>query len=304
MADAAPPPAADTPAAAAPAADAAPAAPDLAPDAAPAASAPAAEAAAAEPAPAEPAPAEPAAKAEAPQDPPSLLSSATGDAPAPPAPEGQPDAKADAKPPEKDGTDEKAKTEEAKSDPDTTDATPKPLEDQAPALSIDDFVFPEGADKASEGAKSFIDIVNNRDLSLKDRTQQFLDLHKAEIDRVHQSYAEHQRRVWGDLNTGWQNELRNDPEIGGNRLHTNLSLAKGVIEHFLSPQDSAALLKHADANGMGNFLPFIRLLARMGRQSQIFEDGLVVAPSPPARPQRGPGNRGWYDNTKFSNGGS
>ncbi|MBO0865504.1 MAG: hypothetical protein J2P16_10585 [Mycobacterium sp.] len=276
---------------------AAPAAPVS--DAAPAAE-PAADSAPAAPADSggQPAPADSTAAAEPVSvDKPSLLSSAEGKTPqTEPAPgadatEATPAAKQAAK---DQGGDDKGAT-----DPAHKDATPTdPKKDQAPApLSITDLTLPEGVTPEAEGSARFMELMNNRELAAKDRAQGLIDLHRAEIERVHREVTDNQRRVWDDLNAGWRDQLRKDAEIGGNRLHTNLSKAKGMIEEHLSPDDATALLRHVDINGMGNFPPFIRLLVKLADRLNVFEDGIVMSNPAPSRPARTPGNRGWYDKT-------
>ena len=167
---------------------------------------------------------------------------------------------------------------------------------------MSDFVLPDGMSIEAEAGNKFTTLMNNGELSAKDRAQGLLDLHRAEIERVHRQAADHQRTTWDNLNAGWRDQLRNDPIIGGNRLHTSLSKAKGMIEEHLSRADATALLKHVDANGMGNYSPFIRLLVSLADRMNVFEDGMMVAPpqAPPSRSRREPGNRGWYG----GNGGS
>ncbi len=121
-----------------------------------------------------------------------------------------------------------------------------------------------------------------------------LQQHLAAMKRYADDVAKHQRKVWDDLNAGWKNDLRKDPELGGNNLQTSLSRAKAVLEEFLSPADTKALLIHTDNNGMGNFPVFIRLLNNIGKKMNVFEDSIVQSnPTGPA-PAKGPGNRGWY----------
>src|SRR5579885_3656719 len=235
-----------------------------------------------------------------PESAPSLLSSAAGKQPAQPAPAADAESEPDAKAADDPG---KAKAEgkaDAATDP-AKDATAKDPPDQPPALSLEDLKFPEGMALDAEAGKAFVDLLNNAALTGKDRGQALIDLHLKEIDRVAQHIAAHQRKVWNDLNAGWQDQLRKDPELGGNRLDTTLSRAKAVIEEFLSPEDAKALLIHTDNNGMGNFPVFIRLLSNIGKRLNVFEDNIVAANPAPAR-SRAPGSRGWYDKSLNAGG--
>jgi hypothetical protein len=240
----------------------------------------------------------------------SLLSSAAGKtaadsaaAPDQPAPAAEPST--DAKPADpavRDGASAEKKPEDpskaetkadAETDPAAKDATAK----EPPAqVSIEDLKLPDGAALDAESGKTFVDLINNGEISAKDRSQGLLDLHQKEIARVAKEIGDQQRKVWDDLNAGWKKELRNDPELGGNRLDTTLSMSKAVIEEFLSPEDAKAFLIHTDNNGMGNFPVFIRLLSNIGKRLNVFEDSIVAGGRAPA-PAKGPGQRGWYDNT-------
>jgi hypothetical protein len=160
--------------------------------------------------------------------------------------------------------------------------------------------LPEGVSLDAEAGKAFVDLINNAELAGKDRGQGLLDLHTREIERVAKAISDNQRKVWDDLNAGWKDQLRKDPELGGNRLDTSLSMAKAVIEEHLSPGDAEALLKHVDNNGMGNFPVFIRLLHNIGKKMNVFEDSIVSGGRAPT-PAKGPGQRGWYDKTPGMN---
>jgi len=243
---------------------------------------------------------------------PSLLSSAQGKAP--PSKEGEaakPETPAPAAEPKPDAkaADSAPKAEPAKPDDPgkaeaKADAATDPAKDATaiapPApVSLEDFKLPEGVKLAGESAKTFLELLNKSDLSKKDLGQGTLDLYLSEMTRAAQEQDKYQRKVWDNLITGWKSDLRKDPELGGNRLDTSLSMAKAVVEEFLDPEAAARLFQHTDdnGNGMGNFPDFIRLLHNIGRKMNVFEDGIIRS-NPSAKPTgKTPGNRGWYDNS-------
>ena len=99
--------------------------------------------------------------------------------------------------------------------------------------------------------------------------------------------APNSARCWDTLNDTWKTELRNDPELGGNRLETTLSLAKAVVEEYLAPAEQAEYMAHMRNNGMGNFKLHVKLLHNIGKAMNVFEDGIVPAnPQAPKGPER------------------
>lgn len=247
----------------------------------------------------------------APQSEPSLLESATGKKPEAaadgadkgtetpaPADAAKPDGDKDAKPDgdkKPEGEADPAKKDAAETDPAKKDAT---AEAQPPApIKYDAFKVPEGLALDQERVAKFAEIAGPAQVS-QEVAQQLLDLHVAEMQKFAQDVtdqaAKHQRETWNKLNDTWKTELRNDAELGGNRLETSLSMAKAVIEEYGGNADQVRdLLAHTSNNGMGNYPGFVRLLANIGQALNVFEDGIVPAsPSPPNMPK----SRGekWY----------
>ena len=255
---------------------------------------------------------------------PSLLEAAAGkpkaDAPAPdgatakpestakaddkPAPEAakpddkKPDETKDAKAPEaKDG--DKPKDDAAKPDP-AKDAT---AEIQPPApVKYEAFKVPEGIKLDDAQIGKFTEIAGAAQVK-QETAQALVDLYMEDVQRISNQAVEHaraeQRKVWNTFNDTNKTALRNDPELGGNRLETTLSVAKAFIEEYGgSPEQVQELLAHTTNNGMGNFVGFIRLLNNAGLALNIFEDSLVPANASPPKPTKGPGARGWYDTPK------
>lgn len=229
------------------------------------------------------------------------------DTPAP-APEAKPDAKADTPEPSSKDAKEPAKPDDPGKTEGKAEAATDPAKEatatQPPALvSLEDLKLPENVKLADEPAKAFLDLINKADLPNKERTQGLIDLHIGEINRVADEAGKYQRKVWDDLNTGWKSDLRNDPELGGNRLNTSLSMAKAVIEEYGgSKEQQAALFKHIDNNGMGNYPEFVRLLHNIGRKLNIFEDSIVPSNAKAPTMPKGPGQRGWYDKSLNASG--
>jgi hypothetical protein len=198
--------------------------------------------------------------------------------------------KGDAKP--KTEAELKAEAEAAKTDPDAKDAT---AEAQPPApIKYEAFKLPDGLKLDDKELAKFSEFAGAAQIP-QDVAQGLVDMYVAERQNdVVQARAD-QRKVWDTLNDTWKTDLRNDPQLGGNRLETTLSLAKAVVEEFLPANEQAEYMAHMRNNGMGNFKLHVKLLHNIGKAMNVFEDGIVPANPQAPKAQKGPGQRGWYD---------
>lgn len=300
---AAPDAAADTaaPAAAAPAEAATPAAETAAPAAEAPAAKPAGEAAPSDNAASDgKTDAAPDAKTESKSSTPSLLELAKGKDKAP---EKDATAETEEKPATTDDTKKADGEKKPAAEGDKKDVPAKEALADKPPATYEAFKTPEGVTFDEKELKAFTDLIGPAQLP-QEAAQSLVDLHLKDIQRVFEQVAQNQHDTWNKLNDGWKTETRKDEKLGGNRLETSLSNSKAVIEMFArTPQEAAELIAHTSNNGMGNYLPFIGMLNKLGEILNVFEDGIV--PSTPTAPNanRGPGNRGWYNNSQ-GNGGA
>lgn len=196
--------------------------------------------------------------------------------------------KKDAKP--EDGKD--PKDDAAKTDLDKKDAT---AEAQPPApIKYEAFKLPDGVALDAKELAKFEEVAGKGQVS-QDVAQGLIDLYVEERKQDVARAAQHQRDVWNKLNDSWKTDLRKDEKLGGNRIETTLSMAKAVLEEYGgTPEQIQELIAHTSNNGMGNFPGFIRLLTNIGEALNVFEESSVGANLNPPKPQKGPGNRGWY----------
>lgn len=249
--DPAAPPTAATPAAAAPApaATPTPAPAAAAGDAAPAAaSAPAAPTAA----PADVAPAQPDATETPPSPKPSLL----GEAAAKPAPE-------------------PAKPAEA------APATPETPPEEAAPPTYEKFNLPEGITLQEEQLGNYVKILGEHKAP-QELGQKLLDFHLGEIARLQKAASDAQHDVFNRTREEWVDQIKSDPDLGGNRFHTALRTAASVIEQYGgTPEQQAELRAALNYTGAGDHPALVRLLHNIGK-SLTTEARPVVATKPPA----------------------
>lgn len=237
-----------------------------------------------------------------PESPPSLLAAADAakrDS-APKAADTPPPADAGAKPEKpSEGAPDAAKPEEAQAKPEgAPDAAKDAQAEEPPAPpTYDAYQMPEAFQADEKRVGEFNGILGKFELATKaDHAatqalgQELVNFHAQEVMRVVQERDQYQRDVWNRLNETRINELKSDPEIGGNRVETTLGNAKYVIEQFGGSKDEQAkLLAEMDNGGVSNSVRLIRFL------NNIFEryrEPTPVPPNPPSLP-KGQG-RNWY----------
>ena len=245
-------------------------------------------------APAEAAPAEPSST--------SLIADAPAKAP------GEAEAPAPAKP---DGKDAKTETPapaetkaDAPKDAKADDKAPAPAEAEAlaetpPAHTYEAFKVPDGLKLDDERVKTFTTILDDAKATPQERGQKLIDLFVDEVGKVQKARDVYQRETFDKLQNSWKDELRKDPEVGGNRMETALGLSKWVIEQFGgTKQQQSELLAQLSYTGMGNNVGIVRLLNNL---ANMLSEGEIVPASPrPAKDTRSRGER-WYGNNGSQN---
>lgn len=245
---------------------------------APAAATPAPDTSAAPAAPEGAAPAKPESAtsllAEAKAKPPGEAEAAKPDA----KPEG--DKPADKPAPDKPKTEETAPAKDAaKPEGEAAPVKEAPAE-KPPAQTYEAFKLPEGITLDADKTKSFTSILDNPEFKPQDRAQALIDMHLSEVTRIQKEAAEHQQTVWKQFQQANVDEVRKDPEYGGNRIETSLGRAKWVIEQYGgTPEQQAALLAEHSYTGMGNSVRMVRLLNNI---ADVLSEGEVVPAAPVA----------------------
>lgn len=260
------------------------------------------------------------------QKPTSLIGDAEGKKPADAAGEAAPaepkkdEAKpADAKPEGDKKPDGEAPAADAK--PAEGDAAPAQADAAAevpPAVVFQEFKFPEGvkADEAIVG--KFTEVLGGQlgpleaaiktgdreaiNKAAQDLGQNLVDFYQADITKtISEQATKHQRDVWNGQVQKWITETKNDPELGGARINTSLSIAKAVVEEFGGTKEQVAeFINHMTNNGMGNFSGMVRLLNNIGQRVNIFEDSIVPA-TPPQKTGAKTRADKWYGDAPSSN---
>lgn len=100
--------------------------------------------------------------------------------------------------------------------------------------------------------------------------QKFVDLYTAELKRL----TEAPMRAWTELQNKWQDEVRNDPVIGGANLEKNLAATKAGLSNLLG-EEAKSFFDALNITGAGNNPAILRGLMK------------AAAPHAPASPVAG-----------------
>lgn len=187
-----------------------------------------------------------------PSDPPSLINPQQ---PAPPADPNAPPAAAPAPNP---------------SDPPKAGDPPKQEPAAPEPLTLEQIKFPEGFTVDEDASKGFLEVMNDDKLTGAERAQKLVDLQTGLMQKMAEAnYAE-----WTAMQTQWQDEVRADPDIGGDKLEPALGEISKLVDRYGSPE----LRQAFDLTGAGNNRHVIKFLHKIAKD--LGEGGPVLgAPS-------------------------
>jgi hypothetical protein len=246
-------------------------------------------------------------EAKAPEPKPETKSAAeSGDKPPETKPEAKEPPKPETKEPEKKPEDKAKETAEAKPEtkPETKEEPEAKPEPQV-APTYDKLTIPDGVKLDDSRVAKFDEIVGKAELAAKTDPhaaiaalrQDAVNFHIEEIQRVAKAVADNQINVWNKLVEQRVNELKSDPELGGNRIETSLGNAKYALESLIpgfTKEEATELIGIMDKGGVSHHRLTIKML------NSIYN--LLAEPDPVnngqplnQRQAKQAGERGWYD---------
>jgi hypothetical protein len=139
---------------------------------------------------------------------------------------------------------------------------------QAPApafvpLEATALVLPEGFALDQKSSRTFLEIMNNQQLSPADRANALLNL-QAELSRATSEAGSRERE---EQQQTWRQEVENDPVYGGANLPVTLANVGRVMDRFapLTTPEGLAIREAFDRTGAGNNPAIVRFLANLGK---------------------------------------
>src|SRR5690554_3998321 len=145
-----------------------------------------------------------------------------------------------------------------------TEADGKPADAGAPT-EYADFTLPEGTEIDADVMTEFKGLAKELGIT-QEAAQKLIDLQAS----MEQKRAETLQQMVADQSQQWANQVKNDPEIGGENYDQSVALAVKTIETFGSPKLRTLL----NDSGLGNHPELVKFCHRIGKA--ISEDKLVM----------------------------
>jgi hypothetical protein len=131
------------------------------------------------------------------------------------------------------------------------------------------FTMPEGYQLDQQMLEEFTPTLKELGLT-QDAAQKVMDFAPKLIEKtVQQTTAATLEQLGLKDHAAWAAEVRNDKELGGEKLNENLSVARKAMDTYGSP----ALLDTFNKLGLGNHPEVLRMLVRVGKT--LSEDSFV-----------------------------
>ena len=148
--------------------------------------------------------------------------------------------------------------------------TQQPAAPEFVPLTASDITFPEGMTVQDADRDSFLGILNNREMTPAQQAQALVDLQAT----VAQQASEAGSQAWTDMQDQWVNEVRNDPDVGGQRFDANIANIGKLIDEFGSDELRAVM----DITGAGNNVHVVKFLANVA--SRLTEGSQISGGNP------------------------
>lgn len=143
--------------------------------------------------------------------------------------------------------------------PSPTPELEAPSEPAPPVLvTAEDLSFPEGAVVLDSVRDEFLDVINNAEMSPAERANALVSL----SNKVLEGASEANSTAWTQQQESWQNEVRNDPEIGGAKFQGTMEAVGRLVEEYGSQE----LREVLDLTGAGNSVHLVRFLNKLAGQ--------------------------------------
>ena len=163
-------------------------------------------------------------------------------------------------------------------------AVPEPAatpEAPAPAAApVYEFKWQEGfTPLAAEELAPFTTVLGEAKVA-PEAAQKLLDMHLAEIPKIIERVQKQSENLWNDTRKAWQDEIRADPELGGNRIQTVIQTCGQLINEYGGSAEQKQQLREVfNLTGAGDNPAVVRFIYNLGR-ALTEQSHPIAAPKP------------------------
>lgn len=123
-------------------------------------------------------------------------------------------------------------------------------------LTAEDLAIPEGFEVVDEIRDKFLDVINDREMSANDRANALIELQAETIRQASERISE----AWTQQRKAWVEEVKADPEIGGDKLEPTMGKISKLLNEFGDPNLREQVF---DITGAGDHPLMIKFLAKV-----------------------------------------
>lgn len=157
-----------------------------------------------------------------------------------------------------------------KADHDATKPAPAAPPAEIKPIAAADIKLPEGAQVDEPTMNEFLGFINDPKMTKSELAQKLVDLQLKSTNEAFERASQH----WETTMANWQEEVRNDPEIGGAKFDQSVATANKVIQQHGSPE----LAELCAQTGIGNNKHFVKFLTAIA--PKLTEPAPVQAGAP------------------------
>ena len=126
----------------------------------------------------------------------------------------------------------------------------EPAGDPPPLLTAEDIAIPEGLIIPDELRDEFLTVVNDGEMSAKDRAQALINLQAKAAEQASEAASQ----AFATQQQQWQDEVKNDPELGGAKFTATLAGIARLVDEYGNDDFVNAMA----ATGAGNNIHVVR----------------------------------------------
>lgn len=139
---------------------------------------------------------------------------------------------------------------------------------QAPAVPEKyDFKLDEGSLLDAAYVEQFSQFAKEKKLT-QDQAQEFLQREAQALN----SFVQKQQQEFEKQQSQWVEQIKTDPEIGGDKFNQSIELAHRALKEFASD----SFLKELETTGYGNHPELVRVFAKIGN---LIKEDKMISPS-------------------------